>query len=171
MTGKPSRDDAEKLFTEIFRTHADAIFRHCAFKLYDRQLGNDLTQETFLRAWQQIEAGKEIENMKAFLYKVADNLIIDHVRKKKSVSLDQLQEQGFDPGKDDLPATHNRIEMQRALLALDKLEEPYRKVIHLRYVEGLPVSEIAALTDEPPNTVSVRIHRALEQLRSHLRHG
>lgn len=171
MAGKPSHDEAEKTFTEIFHAHADAIFRHCAFKLFDRQLAADLTQETFLRVWQQIERGKEIENMKAFLYRVADNLVIDHVRKKKAVSLDLLQERGFDPGQDDLPATQNRMEMQRALAALQKLEEPYRTAIQLRYVEGLTVTEIAALTSEPPNTVSVRIHRGLQQLRSHLHHG
>lgn len=167
---KPSRADAEKIFTEIFQAHADAIFRHCAFKLLDRALAHDLTQETFLRMWQQIEKGRDIENMKAFLYRIADNLIIDHVRKKKSISLDDLQEQGFDPGQEDTSA-QSRLEMGRAMLALGKLEEPYRKVIELRYVEGLGVSEIAALTGDPPNTVSVRIHRALEQLRSHLRYG
>lgn len=171
MPPTPSKDEAGKIFTEIFHAHADAIFRHCAFRLMDRQLGADLTQETFLRTWQQIEKGKTFENVKAFLYRVADNLIIDHVRKKKSVSLDALQEQGFDPGYNDLLSTHNRMEMERILHALHKLEEPYRRVIQMRYTEGLSVSDIAQITGDPPNTVSVRIHRALQQLRSHLRHG
>ena len=171
MPKRPPRDEAEKVFTEIFHEYADAIFRHCAFKVMDRLLGHDLTQETFLRIWKQIEQGKEIENMRAFLYKVADNLVIDHVRKKKPLSLDQLQEQGFDPGHDELPTTQNRMEVTRALEALHKLEADYRQVIHLRYVEGLSVSEIATMTGEPPNTVSVRIHRGLQQLRSHLRHA
>lgn len=171
MPRRPQRDEAEKIFTETFHAYADAIFRHCAFKLFDRSLAHDLTQETFLRAWQQMAKGKNIENMRAFLYRVADNLIIDHIRKKKSLSLDDLQEQGFDPGQDDLTNTQNRLEMERALEALGKLEEDYRQAIHLRYVEGLAVAEIAALTGEPPNTVSVRIHRGLQQLRSHLRHA
>ncbi len=167
----PPREEAEKEFTEIFQEYSDAIFRHCAFKVMDRQLGHDLTQETFLRAWNQIEQGKKIENMRAFLYRVADNLVIDYIRKKKSLSLDQLQEQGFDPGHDETGSMQNKIEMGRALEALHKLEEDYRQAIQLRYVEGLSVSEIAVVTGEPPNTVSVRLHRGLQQLRSHLRHA
>lgn len=170
---RPPREQAEKEFTDIFHAHADAIFRHCAFKVFDRQLSHDLTQETFLRAWKCIERGDTIENMKAFLYRIADNLIIDHVRKKKSLSLDELQEQGFDVGQDDLQTTQNRMELHRAMDMLHRLEDDYRKAIELRYVEGLSVSEIAEMTGEPPNTVSVRIHRGLQQLRSYLQmpHG
>lgn len=171
MRKRPTRSDAEQEFTTIFHDHADAIFRHCAFKLFDRSLAHDITQETFLRAWQQIERGTQIDNMRAFLYRVAGNLIIDHIRKKKSVSLDALQEQGFDPGYEDISMAENRLEMGRAMAAMEKMEEEYRSVIHLRYIEGYSVSEIAAMTGDLPNTISVRLHRGLQQLRSHLRHG
>lgn len=167
---RPSREAAEKIFTDAFSEYGDAIFRHCSFKLFDRQLANDITQEAFMKTWVCIERGDEFENIRAFLYRVADNLIIDYIRKKKSVSLDALQEQGFDPGTEDHTAEKS-LEMQRAMSALHKLEEPYRTTIAQRYVEGLSVTEIAELTNDPPNTVSVRLHRGLEQLRSHLRHG
>ena len=80
----------EKEFLQAFEKYADDIYRHCYFRVYDKELAEDLVQETFIKTWKYIISGEEIKNIRAFLYKVAVNLIIDNSRKKKAVLLDDL---------------------------------------------------------------------------------
>jgi DNA-directed RNA polymerase specialized sigma24 family protein len=70
-------------FIALYDEMADQLFRHCFFKLSNRELALDLVQETFSRTWEYISSGKEVNNIKGFLFKVANNLIIDEYRKKK----------------------------------------------------------------------------------------
>lgn len=152
-----------KLLT-AYDAHADAIFRHCYFKTGERELAQDMTQDVFLKAWSYMQLQHPILNMRAFLYRLADNLVIDWYRKRKSQSLDVLMDAGFEPTEID-----NRIEEQaevsHALAKLRELEVDDQKLIAWRFVEGLSPGEIAEMLSESENTVSVRIHRALKRLR------
>jgi RNA polymerase sigma-70 factor, ECF subfamily len=165
----PARKDA---FLDAYTQYADAIFRHCHYRVFDRERARDLTQETFLCTWVYIMRGGEVRNMRAFLYRIANNLIIDASRKQREMSLDYLQEQGFDPGQnDDADRTRARIDSEPVLKALNKLDGRYRSILVMRYVHGLPPRDIAERTGESSNTVSVRIYRGLHQLRSHIDAG
>jgi RNA polymerase sigma-70 factor (ECF subfamily) len=165
---QPSLED---LLTSAFEEHSDAIFRHCALRLYDRERAREIVQDTYLRVWERLQAGDSIDNMRAFLFKIANNLIIDHVRRKKTTSLDELQEQGFDPSTDPFPRVQDRMVGRQAIETLGKLDEQYREALKLRYVDDLSVQEIAEILGLTPNTVSVRLHRGLKQLRSLLHYG
>lgn len=160
--------EAAAKFPEAYAEYKDAIFRHCYFRVFDRELAKDVLQETFVKTWEYLAAGNDIDNTRAFLYRVATNLIINGTRKKKDSSLDALQEQGFDPGEEDDMSKRDYIQEQRVLDLLSKVEEPYRNAVTLRYIEGYSPAEIAELTGESPNAVSVRIHRGLKQLHAHL---
>ena len=100
----------EKDLLDAYDAYADAIFRHCYYKTSDRELAQDLTQEVFLKAWSYMQAKHPILNMRAFLYRLSDNLVIDWYRKKKSQSLDALTEQGFEPS-DDSVRVEEKAEM------------------------------------------------------------
>jgi len=152
----------EDAFLEAFEELSDGIFRHCLFRVSNREVSRDLTQETFLKVWQYIVSGGEILNMKAFLYKTASNLVIDYYRKKKSDSLDVLQDDGFDPiGESDVEIMHG-AEVSQALKTLEKLSE----ILVFRFVDGLSLSEIAETLGETENVISVRIHRALQKAKN-----
>jgi RNA polymerase sigma-70 factor, ECF subfamily len=162
----------EEAFTRAYDQHSDAIFRHCFFRIRDREQALDLMQQTFMKTWKSIQKGKEITQLKSFLFKVANNLIVDHSRKKKSTSLDTLMEAGFDPSQEENPQLQDRLDAQKKLEILDELEPPsYREVILLRYVEDLTITEIAETLDTTENTVSVRINRAINKLRKLLKNG
>lgn len=159
-------------FEEAFELYSDALFRHCFFRLSDREKALDLTQETFLRVWKYRENGGQIEDIKAFLYRTLNNLVVDEYRKKKTVSLDSLlEEEGVTEGDFDDLITNDRksfeeaIDSKRALLLLERLPDKYRTALTLRYVDGLSPKEIAEITGETENVVSVRIHRGLAKLR------
>lgn len=156
----------EKSFLKLYDESADTLLRHCYFRVHDRELAKDLTQEAFTRMWQYLAAGKEVENMNAFLYRMANNLVIDHYRRKKSASLEALQEGGFDPSGSEHEHVMDRAQIREALEAVDTLEEPYLSVIRMRYVSDLTISEIAEATGESDNVVSVQIHRGIKKLRT-----
>src|SRR5690606_17859540 len=98
--------------------------------------------------WQSLAAGKDMPHTRAFLYKIAGNLIIDWYRKKKSGSLDKLQEAGFEPEDGTLLPADREAEIREVRAAVESLEEKDREVVLLRYVEGLEPREIAEICGE-----------------------
>ena len=168
MANQHANSKIEKAFLECYEKYAEAILRHCTFRVYDRERGLEIMQEAFLKTWKQITNGAEIVNIRAFVYRVANNLIIDESRKKKSVSLNELQEAGFDPASsvDHSTEVAMRIDAAEALKVLDQLDEKYREVLILRYVDGFSPREIASIIGETANVISVRIHRAIQQVKN-----
>lgn len=146
---------------------ADAVFRHCFFRLSDREKAKDATQETFVRLWEYVSLGKEVENARALIYRIANNLIIDEYRKKETISLDQMQEEtGFDVGFASRGAIESKDDYERVLAMIEALPDEYREVLVFRHIDGLSVKEIAHIVGENENLVSVRIHRAIEKLKT-----
>ncbi len=165
--------DQEQQFLDAYEKHSDAIFKHCFFRLSDRERALDLTQETFTRAWDYIAKGKTVEAFKPFLYRVASNLIVEEYRKKKSVSLDgifqdnEVDEGSFESLRDEgaYDALADAFDGERAKKALEELPEQHRQVLTLRFMDGLSLPEIAACLEIRENTVSVRLYRALNELK------
>lgn len=148
-----------------YDAHADAIFRYCYFKTGDRELAQDMTQEVFLKVWSYLRLQRSIVHIRAFLYRLADNLVIDWYRKRKSQSLDALMGEGFEPEEVD-NNIEERAEISLVLAKLQELGEDDRKLVTLRFVEGLSPREIGEILGESENTVSVRLHRTLKKLRA-----
>lgn len=158
-------------FAKLYGAHSDEIFRFALYKLSDREKAKDVVQDTFVRAWAHVSGeGAVLENARAFLFKIARNLIIDSYRRAKHLSIDALEEIiHFDisdnlQSRDDM---HNAVDMSIALEALNVLDVDDRDIIVMRYVDGLSVKEIAEVTGQRENTVSVRIHRALKDMQDH----
>jgi RNA polymerase sigma-70 factor (ECF subfamily) len=158
----------EPHFLQAYEEYADAIFRYCLFRVYDRELARDLTQETFMRAWRRQSEGEHIKNIRAFLYTVARNLIIDHSRRARPQSLDVMMEQGGDVGVDGREQTVDKIDVSLVLDVLEGCDEQSRDVVILRYVEGWRVKDIAKELGISQTAASVRLHRALRMLRKQL---
>lgn len=159
------KDIIEQGFLKAYDELADAIFRHCYFRVSDREKAKDIAQETFTKTWEYIGKNGVVDNMRAFLYKVANNLIIDSYRKKKEDSLDEMQEDGFDVGNDDHEAIMNMIAGKEIIRLLDLLDGKYRDVIVMRYIDDMTVKDIAATFSETENVISVRLHRGLKKVR------
>ncbi|MDP3741458.1 MAG: sigma-70 family RNA polymerase sigma factor [bacterium] len=158
--------ELETSFLQAYDKYSDAIFRYCYFRVFEREQARDMTQETFMKTWEYMSSGKQVDNLRAFLYKVANNMVIDFSRKKKSSSLEELQEQGFDPSLDERSATDAHLDLEIVLGHLSQVEPKYREAILLRFVEDLSPQEIAGITGESANNISVRINRGIAQLKS-----
>jgi RNA polymerase sigma-70 factor, ECF subfamily len=171
-------EDIEQQFRDAFERHSDELFRHCAMRISDRERALEITQDTFLRAWEYSQkGGEEIRQWRPFLYRTLRNLIIDEYRKGKVQSLEEMvkdTESGdiealmpADEG-NTLEAAMERFDAKRALAELQKLPDLYREALTLRYVDGLSPKEIAIVLEESENVVSVRIHRGLKKLHDRL---
>jgi RNA polymerase sigma-70 factor (ECF subfamily) len=156
---------SEAQFLDAYDRHADEIFRFSYYKVLDRDRAKDVVQEVFLRTWEYIRKGKEVGNIRAFLYRVANNIIVDDFRKKHEYSLTALQEDGFDIPVDTREHFLTKDEVERLEKHMEALHVAYREVIVLRYVNELSVKEMAALLGETENNVSVRLHRAISALK------
>lgn len=154
----------EREFIVVYEEYADGVFRHCFFRVSNRDRAQELMQETFMRTWEYVTRGKEIQNIKAFLYRVANNLIIEEYRKKKESSLDDLKEKGFDIKGSGEGEVHVKLDYNRALKMLKKIDKIYREPVFMRYVDELSPKEIAKILHLDENVISVRIHRGLKQL-------
>lgn len=161
----------EKKFLKAYDEFADPIFRHCYFRVFNRERAKDLMQETFTKTWEYLQKGERVDNLRAFLYRVANNLIIDNSRKRQEQSLDQMQDEGFDPGEDTRDRLTNFLEAGVVIKVLHKLNPKYREVIQMRYIDDLSPKEIAAVIGETENNVSVRLHRGLKELRDLLEYA
>lgn len=153
-------------FLENYDLYSDAIFRYCLFQTSNREVALDLTQDTFMKAWEYMAKGNTIDHMRAFLYRIAGNLVIDYRRKKKSSSLDSMTEAGFDIGTDETGRLATIHDGKQILELVNNIDEKYRDVIIMRYVDDLSIKEIAYVTGESENNISVRIHRGLEKVRA-----
>ena len=139
--------------------------KHAFFKLHNHATGEDLVQDTFMKTWVYLVKGGKIDVMKAFLYHILNNLIVDEYRKRKTVSLDLLLEKGFEPGIDRSEHFLKVLDGKAGILLIARLPEKYQAVMRMRYVKDLSLKEISLITGQSKNTIAVQIHRGLEKLK------
>lgn len=167
--------EKDRAFTEAYEEHADALFRHCYFRVSNRERALEIVQDTFMKTWDKVSNGEEIQNYRAYLFRVLNNLIIDEYRKKKSTSLDALlEEEGITEGsfedlqegslEETVEALEISLEAEKLHVALTQLPDSYRQVVVMRYIDQLSPKEIAHELSETENVVSVRIHRGVKKL-------
>ncbi|MBC7766464.1 RNA polymerase sigma factor [Arenimonas sp.] len=164
------QDKITKEFTDLYNSQTDALFRYCFFRMSDREQAKDIIQEAFMRVWDMLRKDVEVNNLRALLFKVTSNLVIDWYRKKKAISLDSMMETNEgDQGLQISDESFEQIEIQSEgkilLTKIQKLDSTYQQVVYLRFVEDLSPKEIASIVNLSVNVVSVRINRGIEILK------
>ncbi len=160
----------KEILEQTYIDHADSLFRFVYFRVFDREVAKDLTQEAFFKVADYLMQGKEIDNMKAFLYKTARNLIINSIRDKKPVSsLDMLHDTiNFDIADTQTSQYEQDMAEVAEILESFKILKPHdAEIMQMRYGDGLSVQEISDITKLSENHISVKIHRLLEKLKTH----
>jgi RNA polymerase sigma-70 factor, ECF subfamily len=161
------------------------IYKNSIYQLGYRMLGNrheaeDIAQEAFIRAYVNINSFNQDLKFSTWLFRIATNLCIDRIRKKKPDYYLDAEVSGTDgltmysQLASNSPLPENELEslelqetVQKEIL---KLPEKYRTVIVLKYIEELSLNEISEILDMPLGTVKTRIHRGREALRQQLRY-
>lgn len=161
-----TENEKQALFSKLFEEYQDAIFRFTFFRVGNRHIALDITQDTFVRLWRHISKGKTIDHESAFVYRIAKNAVIDYYKKSKTFSLDSMLENGFDPETNvhtDEIFKNDDIKTVQDLL--EDLDEESKQIIFLRYTEEKPIEEIADLYGKTTNAMTVRIHRIIQKIK------
>ncbi|MES2060010.1 MAG: RNA polymerase sigma factor [Patescibacteria group bacterium] len=166
MTPKQEKD-RKAILSLAHSDFSKNLNSYASFKLSDKEGGEDMVQNTFIKTWSYLAKGGKIDAMKAFLYHILNNLIVDEYRKRKNktTSLEVMLENGFEPSAPESESMFDRIDGKAAMLLIGKLPEAYRKVMRMRYVQDLSLKEMAAITGLSSNTMAVQLHRGLAKLK------
>ena len=165
-----------KEFSKIYDKYIDKIYRFILLKVSSEEITQDLCSETFLRCWQAYQRNQspepEIQNIQAFLYRIARNLVIDHYREKgrtEFVSAEDFPIIDPQPGLEEKMALSSDLEQVK--IALADLKDDYQNVIIWHYLEDLPIPEVAKMLDRTEEATRVLLHRALGTLRGKVNLG
>ena len=158
------------MLTAAHGDFAKRMNTYAFFKTHNLAVSEDLVQDTFMKTWRYLVKGGKIEVMKAFLYHVLNNLIVDEYRKNTTTSLDVLLEKGFEPSKDYSENLLDVLDGKAAIILIQRLPERYKKVMRMKYVQNLTLGEISLITGQTKNTTAVQLHRGLEKLKLLYKH-
>lgn len=182
-------DLVNKRVNEVLKGHQDAfeeivtLFQHRLYQVCYRMLGNaqeaeDIAQEAFVRAYTNIHTYDQNRKFSTWLFRIATNLCIDRIRKKKPDYYLDAEVPGTEglnmysqiASPDELPEEQvEKMEMQERIhYEIGRLPDKYRSVIILRYIEELPLQEIGDILKLPLGTVKTRVHRGREALRKQM---
>ena len=179
-----ARDGRQSAYRELVRRYERPIFSLIYRMVRNREQAEDLSQETFVKALNAIESYRPEYKFSSWIFKIANNVSIDHLRRREldTLSLDgsphaltpeAIQASALQLGDrqetalEELEAKELGGEIERAIATL---RPEYRSCILLRHVEGRPYEEIATMLDLPLGTVKTYIHRARGELRQALAH-
>jgi RNA polymerase sigma-70 factor (ECF subfamily) len=165
MTTK-QRIQQREILTVAHHDYENKLNLYAFFKIHDKTISEDLVQDTFKKTWIYLVRGGKIEIMKAFLYNILNNLIVDEYRKRKTVSLNILLEKGFEPIAGDFRRFLDILDGKAAFLLIEQLPKKYKKIMQMRYIQDLSLSEMALATGQSKKTIAVQLHRGLVKLRS-----
>ena len=179
-----ARSGSEKAYRELLGRYQRPVFSLVYRMVRDRELAEDLAQETFVKVFNHLESYNPKYKFSSWIFKIASNLAIDHLRKKEldTVSLDgsrnartadevestRISVASTDENPEELLEARELGDEIEA--AIGQLRAEYRTAIVLRHVEGRPYEEIAEIMEIPLGTVKTYIHRARMELRELLAH-
>lgn len=164
----------QQAFGQLYDRYHDMVFRYVLFRIGDRQLAEDLTAETFLRALRRISSvsyqGRDIG---AWFVTIARNLVLDHVKSSRyrleqtTAEIQDLSPATSGPEQQVLDgATHEEL-----LRCVAKLNSDQKECIALRFLQGLSVAETARLMGRNEGAVKALQHRAVRRLAQLLPEG
>lgn len=177
-----ARRGSQAAYRELLRRYERPVFSLIYRMVRDRELAEDLAQETFIKALNALDSYRPEYKFSSWIFKIANNAAIDQLRRREldTLSLDgapgaetpeaveatalQIGGKGESP-LDELEAKEIGTAIERAI---GRLRPEYRSCILLRHVEGRAYEEIAEMLNLPLGTVKTYIHRARNELRVYL---
>lgn len=155
-------------FEKLFRENRDFIFKYLMKLSRDYSLAEELTQETFFRAYMNFSALRDKEKASVWLCSIAKNTYFAYCNEqKKNDSYDTLEEMSDG---DDIEEKIIRKELSKeALMCLHKLEEPYKEVFMLSVFGGFSLKEISGIFGKSESWARVTFYRAKEKLSERMR--
>lgn len=167
---KKAQSGDPEAFGVLYDYYLPKIYRFVLFKVSHREQAEDLTHQTFLKAWENVRSYKPMGySFSSWLYRIARNNVVDHYR-RRNLQTDIEEVAPEDLGIDDSLGTKIEIRFQweQVLVAIRGLSEVEQDVLIMRFVEDMPHQEVAKAVDKSESAVKVIQHRALKKLKVEL---
>lgn len=155
-------------FTKLYDAYKEPIYRFIYYRIHHRETAEDLTSTTFIKALENIEQFKPSKGtFGAWVYRIARNNIIDHVRKERGTDDITL---AFDlSSKTDIPKEFDtRQQLEKAWEYLKELDPKQRDIVLMRVWDGLSHKEIAEVLDTTEASVKMAFSRTMAKLNKDL---
>jgi len=152
----------EREYNQCVNQYADNVYRFIVKNLRHEEDSRDIVQTAFEKLWRNRET-VETEKSKSYLFTVAYNQMIDHIRKNKRI---QLKEDFSEDGR--VQQTHNSNLKKTLMDALNRLNETQKSLVMLKDYEGYSYEEIGVIMSLSESQVKVYLHRARLTLREYL---
>jgi RNA polymerase sigma factor (sigma-70 family) len=155
---------------ELVEHYAECVYRFALRLSGDHHVAEDLTQETFLRAWRHRRRLGEVENMRVWLLTVTANHWRDRLRRGRNLPAQAVSLPAETPGEDHVAAkwSDDRDDVDRALAAIQKLPARQREVLHLVACEQLSLAEAADVLDMTTDAAKASLSLARKKMRQWL---
>jgi RNA polymerase sigma-70 factor (ECF subfamily) len=174
---RATEDSDQKAYAELMERYRDSIFHLCRKMVFNDDDADDLTIETFGKAFQRLKQYTPAFAFSTWLFKIASNHCIDFIRKKRinALSLDKgiatedggnIQFTVKDDAPDPIEALEKKQRVEKMRLVVSELKPRYRRLVELRYFEEYSYDEIALELDLPLGTVKAQLYRARDILAS-----
>jgi RNA polymerase sigma-70 factor (ECF subfamily) len=149
------------LFDDLYEDYAADVYRFAYWLCGDRAKAEDITSETFLRAWAH-NTRIQTETLKAYLFTIARNVFLHGQRKdKRQVALyDVIPDSAPSPEQ----AVESRLEIEHIARVLRRFPECDRSAFIMRVQHELPYNEIARVLEITPAAARVKVHRMRKRL-------
>ena len=163
-----SRTGMERLAVIVWKRLYPAVFH----ATWNHDLTEDILQETLLAVVQEVNALRDIQRFWPWVHRIARNKIQDHLRRAQlqASSKTLLQRRSTDDKENGnvLDAKIHEEKLQQLMDLIEKLSRQHKEVLHLRYYEQMPYTEIASMTRTTPEKARARFHRARKRLKAQL---
>ena len=165
-----AKEGDQQAFAQLYEENFDKIYRYVALKIGDRIEAEDMTQQVFLNALRSITSFKwQGVPFTAWLYRIAHNQVVDHLRKRKKQVAAPLEESLLESDSDPQRMAEQSLDLEQLLSATRRLTEAQREVISLRFTSGLPIGEVARIMGKSQGAVKALQHSAIVTLRKTIR--
>ncbi len=165
----------KEAFAEVYDFYVVKIYRFVYLKTSSKETAEDITSEVFMKCWKSIrskqdmkdEERREMETIGPLLYRIARNTVIDFYRKNQTTTVeidDEMNDKIVDHRLDIACQLNLKQEVEELMESIRQLKDEYQEVLILKFVEDLPNSDIAKITEKSEGSTRVLIHRALKSL-------
>jgi RNA polymerase sigma-70 factor (ECF subfamily) len=161
-----AKNNDQEAFAQLYEEHFDKIYRYLALRIGNEMEAEDMTQQVFLNALQSISSFRwKGVPFSAWLYRIAHNQAVDHLRKNKKRGTVPLDESLVSSGDSPHSAAERKMDIEQLLAATRRLTGAQREVISLRFTSELSIAQVAGIMGKSEGAVKALQHSAIVALR------
>lgn len=152
-------------FEDLINMYFDRLYKEAYLRCKHEEDAKEVVQETIYKVYKNIKDLKEPKYFKTWVSKILINVCNDYLRKNGMIDLEHDEN-------DYVKKVHNDDEVEIKIdlyNAMDELEDKYKDVIILRYIEDLKVEEISKILERPANTIKTHIRKAIKEMKNLLK--